>query len=44
MVQITHNLNGTRVSHACVPRVQKQKNTCGIKPLMYTRVHTSIRV
>ena len=26
-VPITHNLNGTRMSYACVPHVQKQK-TC----------------
>ena len=26
MVQITHNLNGTRMSHACDMRVQKQKH------------------
>ena len=34
MVQITHNLNGTRVSHACA----KAKNMHGIKPRVYTCV------
>ena len=36
-VQITHNLNSTRVCAVCV----KAKNTYGIKPLVYTCVHTS---
>ena len=46
-VQITHNLNDTRVSNACVPHLQKQKRrvaVCGIKPLVYTRVHASTRM
>ena len=34
MVQITHNLNSTCVSHACA----KAKNMSGIKPCIYTCV------
>ena len=34
-VQISHDLNDTCVCAACA----KAKNTCGIKPLVYTHVH-----
>ena len=40
-VQITHNLNGTRVCVACVPRVQKQKTRVASNHAcahIYTRV------
>ena len=43
MVQITHNLNGPRVtcmSHACA----NAKNTHGIRPRVYMRVKFNTRV
>ena len=56
MVQITHNLNGTHISHACnlcLTRVThvctacvKAKNTHGIKPRVYNKctTHTHLSI
>ena len=50
-VQITHNLNDPRMSHACDTRVArvwhtycKDKKTRGIAPRMYTCVASNTRV